>query len=202
MSQADLNRVREDLATIQHAARLELPFGKEDVRTSLWSAVCGLFITLWAVFGPWEYRWVVLVPLVAAVVMTIRARAEAQRLQTRQPVRWREHRLSGKAALVAAPVAIGYLYWERWIGMPREFTGAASVFFCGLGALVFSVLDRRRLYYAGGAILMAFGAAIPHCSPQQVIIAGGLCWTVGGLVVAGIQTWQLQQVDGTEHGAD
>ncbi len=202
MSQANLNRVREDLATIQHAARLELPFGKEDVRTSLWSAVCGLFITLWAVFGPWEYRWVVLLPLVAAVVMTIRATAEARRLQTRQPVRWREHRLSGKAALVAAPVAIGYLYWERWIGMPREFTGAASVFFCGLGTLVFSVLDRRRLYYAGGAILMAFGAAIPHCSPQQVIIAGGLCWTVGGLVVAGIQTWQLQQVDGTEHGAD
>ncbi len=73
MSQADLNRVREDLATIQHAARLELPFGKEDVRTSLWSAVCGLFITLWAVFAPWEYRWVVLVPLVAAVMMTIPA---------------------------------------------------------------------------------------------------------------------------------
>ena len=75
------------------------------------------------------------------------------------------------------------------------------MFFFGLGALVFSVLDRRRLYYAGGAIMMAWGVAIPHCSPQHVIIVGGLCWTVGGLVVAGIQTWQLQ-VDGTEHGAD
>ena len=201
MSQADLNRVREDLATIQHAASLDLPFGREDVRTSLWSAVCGLFITLWAVFAPWEYRWIVLVPLVAAVVLTILAAAEARRLMTRQPVRWREHRLSARAGLVAAPMAIGYLYWERWSGMPREMTGAASVFFFGLGALVFSVLDRRRLYYAGGAIMMAFGAAIPHCSPQQVIIAGGLCWMVAGLVVAGIQTWQLQ-VDGTEHGAD
>ena len=49
--------------------------------------------------------------------------------------------------------------------------------------------------------MMAWGVAIPHCSPQQVIIVGGLCWTVGGLVVAGIQTWQLQ-IDGTEHGAD
>lgn len=200
MSQADLNRIREDLATVRHAAGLELPFGNQEVRAHLWSAACGVIMTLWAVFAPWEYRWGIAVPIAAAVAITLRTTAEARR--RRESARWREYRLSSAAVLVAAPLAIAYLYWERWSGMPRAMAGAASVFFFGLGALVFALLDRRRFYYAGGAIpFMIFGALIPFCSPQQVLIAGSVCWAVGGLAVAGIQSWQLH-LDGTQHGAD
>jgi hypothetical protein len=69
------------------------------------------------------------------------------------------------AGFVAAPIAKAYSYCERWIGMPREMTGAASVFFFGLGALVFAFLSRQRLHYAGGALaLILLGIAIPLCT--------------------------------------
>ena len=202
MSETELNRVRDDLATIKQAAGLELPFGKEDVRLSLWSAVIGVFVTACAVFSPWEYRLVVFVPIGMATLITVRAGRKARQQRTKQPSRWREQRTAGIAVLVFLPLAIGYKYWERELGMPREMAGAAIVFFFGVGVLVAAVIEKKRLYYAGGAIpLMAFGISIPLCTPQQVMIAAGLCWITGGLAVAAIQSWQLR-TNGTEHAAD
>ena len=196
MSHADLNRVRDDLETMKEAAGVGLPFGREDVRAGMWCAVCGILISAWALLGPWEYRWVILAPLSLAVVGGFRASVTARRQRAVEPVRWREHRLSGIVAVVAVPLAIGYTQWERQLGFPRELVGAASVFFVGVGALVFAVVNRKRLYYVGAAIpLMTFGLAIPLCSASQVVIAGGLCLMAGGLATAGIQHWQLRSYE-------
>jgi hypothetical protein len=194
MSQADLNRLRDDLETVKRAAGVGLPFGREDVRASLWCALCGVLVSTWALLGPWEYRWVVAIPLALAALGGVRAYRRAHRERGAEPVRWREHRLAGAAALVAVPLALAYMLWERQVGVPRQFIGAASVFFLGVGLLIFAVLDRRRRPYAGGAIpLMAFAAAIPLCSPAQVVIAAGLCWAAGGIATAGLQAWQLRR---------
>ena len=202
MSQTNLNRLRDDLETVKRAAGVDRPFGREDIRAALWCAACGVLVSVWALLGPWEYRWVVAVPLALAALGGISAYWRAHRERGAEPVRWREHRLSGTAALVAVPLAIGYMQWERQIGVPREFVGAASVFFLGVGLLIFAVLDRQRRPYAGGAIpLMAFAGAIPLCSPAQVVIAGGLCWAVGGLATAGFQAWQLRG-HGNDHGTN
>ncbi len=194
MSQANLNRLRDDLEIMKQAAGVDLPFGREDVRASLWCALCGVLVSTWALLGPWEYRWIVAIPLTLAVLGGVQAYRRAHRERGGEPVRWREHRLSGTAALVAVPLAIAYMQWERQVGVPRQFVGVASVFFVGVGLLIFAVLDRRRRPYAGGAIpLMAFAVAIPLCSPTQVVFAAGLCWTVGGSATAGLQSWQLRR---------
>jgi len=202
MSETGLNRVRDDLATIKQAAGLELPFGKEDVRLGLWSAIIGVFVTACAVFSPWEYRRMIFVPIGLAVLLTVWTSIKMRQQRTKQPGRWREQRTIGIAVLVFLPLAIGYKYWERASGRPGEMVGAASVVFFGVGVLVAAVIEKKRLYYAGGAIpLMAVGISIPLCTPRQVMIAAGLCWITGGLAVAAIQAWQLR-TNGTEHAAD
>ena len=109
---------------------------------------------------------------------------------------------SRRDGLVAVPLVIGYMQWERQLGIPREIVGAASMFFCGVGVLVFAVVNHRRLCYLGTAIpLMAFGLAIPLCTASQVVIAAGLCMMVGGLAMAGIQYWQLRS-NGKDHGSN
>ena len=187
MSHTDLDRVRDDLATLKRAAGLELPYGKEDARLSLWLAFFGVLVTACAVFSPWEYRLVLFAPICLAALVTAQAFVKARRQRTRQPGRWREHRVAGIAASIFLPLAIGYKFWERSIGMPREMVGAAAVFFFGVGLLVIAVFEKKRLYYAGGAIpLMALGISIPMCTPRQVMIAAGICWITANLAAAAI----------------
>jgi hypothetical protein len=201
MSQADLNRVRTDLETMKQAAGVGLPFGWEDVRANTCCALCGSLIAAYAWLGPWEHRGLVLIPLSLALLAGLRAAVSVRRRRAEQPARWREHRLAGMAVVLFAPLAVGYMYWERRLGMPREMVGAASVFFVGVGVLTFAAINRDRLYYVGAALpLMAFGLAIPLCSAAQTIIAAGLCMTAGGLAMAALQQWQLRTC-GAEHGS-
>jgi hypothetical protein len=194
MSQPDLDRVRNDLETIRNAAGVGLPFSRDDVRTGLWCAACGLLICAWAVIGPRESRWLLYIPLSIAVLACAHSYVTARRKRHHEPVRWREHRLSIIASAVAVPAAIGYLFWERHVGVPRGMSGAASVFFIGVGLTVFAMLEPRRRYFLGGAIpLMAFGLAIPLCSPSGIVMAGGLCMAVGCFGGAVIQSWQLNR---------
>jgi len=201
MSQTDLNRVRDDLDTMKQAAGIGLPFGREDVRMGIWLAVCGILISAWALLGPWEYRQVVFIPLGLAILVAARTAAAARRQRGSEPARWREHRLSLVGLLVILPIVFGYMRWERQLGLPREVVGAAAVFFTGAGLLVFAVADPKRRYVAGAAIpLMVTGLAIPLCTPSQVLIGAGLCWTVAGLATAAIQHWQLRRY-GRDHAA-
>ena len=110
--------------------------------------------------------------------------------------------LVGLAALALAPAAVAYMMWERRLGVPREAVGAAAVVFCGLGVLLVALLSRGRLHYAGGAVpLVAFGLAIPFCTPRQVLVAAGLCLAAAGLATATIQALQLRSI-GSAHVAD
>jgi hypothetical protein len=193
MSQDHIERIRGDLETIRHAVGLELPYGRNDVRTNIWMATCGALIAIWSALAPWEFRGIVAIPLGLAVLGGLWSTAQARRNRATAPSRWREHRLAGMAALVFTPLAVAYMRWEKWTGMPREMVGAAGLFFVGLGALVVSILDPRRRYYLGAAVpLITFGLAVPLLTSSQVIIAAGLCLMFAGLSAAAIQTVQLQ----------
>jgi hypothetical protein len=201
MSQDHIERIRGDLETIRHAVGLELPFGRNDVRGNVWLATCGALIAIWSALAPWDSRWVVAIPLGLAVLGGLWSTVRAKRNRATTPSRWREHRLAGMAALVFATMAVAYMRWERWTGMPREMVGAAGLFFICLGMLVVAMLDRRRRYYLGAAVpFMVLGLAIPLLTPNRVIIAVGLSLMFAGLAAASIQTLQLRyagEPDGT-----
>lgn len=194
MSQAHLDRVRDDLQTMRNAAGLDLPFGRFDMLSNLWVGTCGVLVTLCAMAAPWEYRGIVAVPLCLAVAGGAWAGLLARRDRAARPSPWREHKLGILGALVVTPVAVAYMRWERHLGMPREMVGAAAMFFVGVGLLVFALVDRRRLYYVGGGLaLMVAGALVPTLAPAQVIAVGGLCIAVGCYSAAAVQFRQLRR---------
>jgi FtsH-binding integral membrane protein len=194
VSAPDANRLREDLATLRHAAALEPTFSRDDVLASLVFAAAGAALAAGTAFVPGEYRrplaivFVVVFLAIWAVLVTRARRARAAR-----PATWREHRLNLVAALILIPATIAYMRWERQIGLPRETVGAAAVVFVGHGVFLVGVLTRGRAHYIGSALpLIAFGLAIPFCTPQQVLIAAGLCLVVAGLAAAALQSRQLR----------
>ena len=201
MSQEHLDRLRGDLEIVRNAAGLELPFGRNDVRTNLWVAACGAMIAVWSALAPWEFREAIAVPLGLAVLGAVWSARRAQQNRAAKPACWREHRLGILAVCLILPLVIAYQQWEQRLGMPREMVGAAAVFFVGVAALVVALIDRRRVSYLAAAVpLMAFGLAIPLLTPGQVIPAGGGCVTAACLAAAVIQTVQLRHAgdaDGT-----
>jgi len=201
MSQEHLDRLRGDLEIVKNAAGLELPFGRNDIRTNLWVAACGAMIVVWSALAPWEFRGVVAVPLVLAVLRAVWSARRASQDRAAKPAPWREHRLGILAVCIILPLVAGYLQWEKRLGMPREMVGAAAVFFVGVAALAVALTDRRRVSYLAAAVpLMAFGLAIPLLTRNQVILAGGVCLSAACLSAAVIQTVQLRRAgdaDGT-----
>jgi hypothetical protein len=139
-------------------------------------------------------RGFIAVPLILAVAGTVWSARQAQRNRASKPSQWREHRAGLIAMLVGAPLAIGYIQWEKWVGMPRQMVGSAPLFFIGLGALMLAFLDRRRMYYAGGGVqLMILGLVLPLLAPRQIVIAIGVNMAIGCLIVAAIQWVQLRR---------
>lgn len=193
MDDVDLRRLRDDLAAIRAATGCGLPFSGIDVAVNVGLAACGACVAVWGALAPWEHRWLLLAPLAVVVTFTAIAASRAFRKRAESPEAWREQRSGFLIALVLVPLAIGYLGWERWIGMPRHMTGAAVVFGIGVALLATALASRPRRYHAGfGVPLMGFGLVIPFASAQQVIIAAGLALLAGGLAAASIQHWQLR----------
>ena len=196
MSGGELDRLRRDLDVVQRAVGLGLPFTRADLRLNLMIAACGAAIAGWTAIVPWTYRWGALVILGLLVAALPWAASGAHRRRAEQPARWREQRAGIVAALVMTPLVVGYMRWERALGIPREAVGAAAVFFVGVALLVLGAIDRTRRHYVGGALpLMTFGLAIPFFSARGVMIGGGLCLMFAGLAAAAIQNWPLGRAE-------
>lgn len=199
MSQDHLDRIRGDLETLRQAAALDLPFGRDDVRTNLWVAACGVLIALASALNPWGFRGFFAVPLALAIAGAIWSARRAHQNRAVHPAPWREHRLGILALLIILPLVVIYMQWEKHVGIAREMVGAAAVFFVGVAMLLFALTDRRRFSYLAGAVsLMAFGLAVPLLERTQVVLAGGLCITAACLSAAAIQTYQLRRAGATD----
>ena len=199
MSQDQLDRIRGDLESMRAAAGLDLPFGRDDIRTNLWVAACGAMLAAWSALTPWEHRQVIAVPLTLAVLGALWSARQAHRNRAARPSPWREHRLGIIVTLVLLPLVALYMQWEKWTGLQSERVGAAAVFFVGVAALIVSITDRRRISYIAAAIsLMAYGVAIPYLGKGQVVAAGGICITLACLAGALIQSIQLRHAEGSD----
>lgn len=194
MSRTELDRVREDLATMRSAAGFGSPFGRDDVAGNLAVAAVGACFAAWMAFGGERLgRTPTYLFMAALVAVGTAVAVRARRRRGSRPELWREQRANLLAAVVIAPAVMAYLRWEMWLGMPRETAGAAALFFVGLGLLLVPILSPKRFAYAGAAVpLMAFGLALPFCDARGSAVAAGLCLTAAGLATAALQTWQLR----------
>jgi hypothetical protein len=189
MSEANLERVRQDLATIQEAAGLVWPFGWVDVWQALALVPAGALLAAWAFFGPADYLVVGLVPLVLLAVV-----AGIRQLGKSEPATRREKVFSRASTLAVGAGLLIYFLWARQFGVVRGAPGSVACLFLGIMCLVLALSSpARRVYLAGTASLTPFGLVIPLCHDQQTVIAvGGLAVMVAGLAAAAILAGQLR----------
>jgi len=198
MSESDLKRVRGDLATMEQALDLGLPFGRLQVWLHLGLFAAGLFWAVWAALAPWG-MWILLgvVPgilvLLGWVFLELRKGAPRAR---------REAKIGTVVAVVLIVLVEAYFAWGKSLGIPVRLVGAIGLFFVGVALIPWALSKRGRLHGLGAAIpLMLFGVAVPVCTARQVVVGAGMAIAVAGLAVAAIQSWQLRR-SGQTHAAN
>lgn len=107
MNETDLNRVRQDLDTLQQAIGFDRPFSRDDVVGNLWLAACSALLVVWGLLGASLVRWTVLIPLaVTTVLIAAMFSLRAHRGRVKRASRWREHRAGLTAAVIATPLVV------------------------------------------------------------------------------------------------
>ena len=205
MTQGDLDRVRNDLATMKKAAGAGLPFGRADVRLSLAWAAAGVPLAAWVAYTPVEritFGLLLGVPVVAVLALSAFVAKRCYRSRGKGPVRWREHRFQWIAAGVLAPLFGAFLLWGLVRGLSPEALTITAVFMAGLGMLIVPIVDRTRLFYLGwAASTMFFAIAAPLFGLRYLGVGMGGWLIFSGLSAAGIMAWQLR-TGADEHATD
>src|SRR4051812_38839925 len=111
MSDAELRRLRDDLATVQQAAGLGLPFGWADVREALALAPAGALLSAWAIFGPEQALAVGLLPLLLLTLISGVRRFVSRHGTETAPVPRREQHFHTASLLAVVAGLTVYFLW-------------------------------------------------------------------------------------------
>ncbi len=205
MRHIELNRVRDDLATMKRAAGVGSPIGRCDLWLSLAWAVAGVPLAAWAAFTPLEQRTfglLLVVPCVGVLVLSAFVAKKHHLDRGRAPAPWREHRFQWIAAGVLTPLFGGFLVWGIMSGLSPQTLTVTAVFMAGLGMLVLPILDRTRLFYVGWAVFtMLFAFIAPVLGQRYLGVAVGGWLVLSGVSAAAIMGWQIHRSAG-EHATD
>ncbi|MHC4443906.1 MAG: hypothetical protein ACYTBZ_26615 [Planctomycetota bacterium] len=203
MSEAEMERLRNDLATMKHAVGVGLPFGREDIWANLAYAGAGFLVAGWLIFGPAAYAWLSFVPFILVAALLAPMGIKRSREIRKNPARVRELRYKGRIGLVVWLLVGVFLICSYIYGVPIETRISAIAFFLGLCILIFPLIDRTRFYYVGAAVAtLLLGIFYPLCSRRgfgYIVLCGWVI--VSCLSAAAIMTWQLRK-SMKENGTD
>jgi hypothetical protein len=211
MSQAQVDRVSEDLAAMRRVLGFRVPFEREHVWANLALAVAGLtvaVVTEWtnissvpAVPGSgahWAYIGLVTVPALLVLAMLA---AMAHRRKDAASLLWRESRRAWVAAAIAVPVYLGFTAWAVSRGASAGMLSSSTLFLAGLFSFLGAIADRGMRHALGWAVsTMIAGVVAPSAIYESAGLLVGGWLLAGGLSSAAVMAWQLKT--GSEHGAD
>jgi hypothetical protein len=192
----ELDRLRDDLATLRHATAVDVPFGTELVY--FWAAVaaaCGL-LTFTLAMGPGAPiepvvlgLWIAGAGLLLAAIVRF-ARVVARRAE--QPAPWRELRDVALAKLIGGPLMLGFLVWLYAVGAPLKIVLSVLVFCMSLVTAMYALTRWTRKWAFGIALPgIALGFALPVVPAATVPLAVSACGTAIGVLSALIHLRQL-----------
>jgi hypothetical protein len=202
MTDCDLERIQNDLATIQQAAGLELPFGREEVWLNLVLGAGGIVALSWALVPHgFPDQWGLIPLLMVVLVYVARLRVKYRQGTGRSPLRRREYTIGFVLALVLSGLLLAYRIWGARLGIPLPHVQGSAVFFLGLAFLVPAILDRNRIYLIALSVpVMLCGLAIPVSSVSAIVLFAGAL-VIAGPAMALVQVWQLNR-SFTRHATD
>jgi hypothetical protein len=206
MSQADLQRVEQDLATLRSAVGTEPVITGDYLREMIVVALFGAYLVIAALAG-WTTRLerlIAMAPFAAVAIWSQRRMFKRfQQERDRFPRRWRWYRAESVISVAAAIAAIGFLLFLRRFALDQSadariwsrFLGPTFLFFFGLGLLIVAAVElQRRWMLPFAAALIAMAVVIPFCRTVvqgDVALGGGIL--LGALVSAVALRRQLRQ---------
>jgi hypothetical protein len=207
MSEANLDRVREDLAVMKQALGVRPPFEDGHVWVCLALAGVGIVVVALTLFTsiatlPVTQGSVAHLTYIALLVLPVLlvfagVGMVANRQKALAPLLWREFRVSLFVAIIAVPLYIGFLIWAVWSGISPGAITATTLFLTGLFSLMGALSESRHRYILGWAIATLLAGA---CSPLGTYSSAGILvggWLfLGGLLTAGLMAWQLRKGGG------
>ncbi|HVA46901.1 MAG TPA: hypothetical protein VNH11_11090 [Pirellulales bacterium] len=204
MNEANMERVREDLAVMKQAMGLHLPFQRDHVWACLALAVVGIVMAAVTAFtriaavpvtqGSLAHLSYIAFVVVPVLLVIIGLGVVSYRRKALAPLLWRESRTTAVVATVAVPVYLSFLAWAVSRGISPAALTAATLFLAGLFCLLRALSEPGRLYVLGWAVsTMLAGACAPLGNYGNAGILAGAWLLVGGLFTAGIMAWQLRR---------
>lgn len=211
MTDAHVDRVREDLAAMRLTLGFRLPFEREHVWANLALALAGAVVaalTGWTSLssapttrgslGHWMYIGLVIIPPLLVLGMMA---AVAHRRRDSAPLLWRESRRAWPVAAVAALLYLGFTAWAVNRGVAAGTITTSTLFLAGLFPLVAAIADRGLRHTLGWAVAtMVAGIVAPSGTYENAGLLVGGWLIIGGLSSAAVMAWQLRSR--SEHVAD
>jgi hypothetical protein len=191
-----LQRIQRDLSTLQQAAGLGLPFGREVVWFWLTVALGAGTLALVAAWGGAAQKLAAIAffaVVTSALFLGVLVRGvRAVRDRAVRPAPWREYRTITTAKAIVLPFVIAFFVIQGMLGAPPLFLAATATFLVGLVCLVYGISNWARRPAVGLAIpIMAFAAWIPALTTPQITVGAPLCAAIASLATASLLAWQL-----------
>jgi hypothetical protein len=208
MSEVELTRIKDDLAIMQRAMGLHLPFGKGMLGVGIVltiSALAAAAVSLWA-----EADWLQLAPLVAIMVLgLVGVFLQSRRIANLSPEITLQIVLSVTIYAVVWVSACGYslaTFLGPTVGMARTVglyaIGVGSLFAFSLILVHTALKSRERYYCLGLAVsLLLAGMLVPIFDRHYSYPLAHSFMAIGYLTGVAIQWVQLRKAV-TYHAAD
>ena len=200
MSANEIERVKQDIATIKQAAGLELPFGWDSVWMTMFGvpAMGAWWLLCWFIFDK-RSPYVFAVPIAPLLAVQAYFWFKYRRIGGSSANKRRENRSSIYASIVLVAAMLVFLTWAQLSGTVTAYRASGLVTILGLMGTLMAFQSKGRLSYLGGGIpliLLGISMAI-WPSPSATFINACITLVVAGPATAFIMMYQLKRY-GTE----
>ena len=170
MSQVDLQRIQNDLDSINEVIRRDRPYAAGDVLPCVVlgvGAMVGMVLLHWPLIG--NSRLCLLLSLSPGIALFARRFLQSHRGRAKRPVLWKEYKWSLIAAVVLIPSFIAWVWWRQRFDSSPDSSVATILFCMGLVTTMIAVMaPNRRMYLPCGLFILGYSFLLNSLSSEQV----------------------------------
>ncbi len=196
MSVNEIERVKQDIATIKEAAGLQLPFGWD----SVWSNLIGLpCVGLWCLLYWWIFHtpsvFMMIPPVILILVAERFLRLKYRRSTVRSAIRDRQYRVAVCGTIFISGGIGGFVIWAMLAGGDIVYLASGLITMLGLMGTLMAFQSKARLSNLGIGIPAILGGICITIwpSPDGIIWIACIALFLAGPATAFIQMYQLKQ---------
>ena len=170
MSQVDLQRIQNDLDSMNQVIRRDRPYAAADVLpcvvVGLGAIVC-MALLHWRLLS--DARLCLLLSISPGMALWARRYQHARLGRAKRPVLWKEYKWSMIAGFVLVPTCIAWVWWRQHLGFSGESALATILFCVGLVMAMTGVMDpSRRLYLPCALLILGYSFLRGLLPPEQL----------------------------------